>query len=239
MFDDPFKPNNIKIPAKLVNGNWEFFYGGPLPIKDGAIADLTVDESTITNKEFLKLIKNKNRYKILNEGTELKVALTIKHKPALDEKLRSYLTPINTKDLRIHPIFHKCRLSPDSKFISIKLGSPTDSQISTHNEKRGGLWLDIQGLQPKGLISSTIDLPGCVANEPAISLNHAFTLLSQAYEPWRKSHTGNIYTRMFYKEKNNFWYPLEALRDTTIAKEEDDLIKGQWKKITEELNLNL
>ena len=33
------------------------------------------------------------------------------------------------------------------------------------------------------------------------------------FEPWRKSHTGNIYGRIFYKEKNSKWYPIDVLRN--------------------------
>ena len=53
------------------------------------------------------------------------------------------------------------------------------------------------------------------------SLNYAFTRLSEQYEPWRISHTGNIYDRIFYKENNEKWYPIDLLRNVISAKKEE------------------
>lgn len=43
------------------------------------------------------------------------------------------------------------------------------------------------------------------------SLNEAYSKLSEIYEKERKSHTGNIFLKILYKEKTNF-YPLDKLR---------------------------
>jgi hypothetical protein len=45
----------------------------------------------------------------------------------------------------------------------------------------------------------------------AKSINHAYSLISQAYEPHRISHTGNVFSKVFYKD-GPVWKPLEALR---------------------------
>ena len=232
-----YKQATLRVPMKLVNGQWEYFYGGALPVKDGTVADMIVDESSFTDKAFINTLKQRSRHKILDEDTELLVALTIKPEPKLDKKIKHHLIPIHFPDIQVSTVFHNNHLSPDTMFVTIKIGGPTDQQVATNDGDGGGLWLDIQGLQPKGLVSSSINLPEGVSDEPAISLNHAFTLLSQAYEPWRKSHTGNIYSRMFYKEKNSRWYPLEILRNTSIAKEEHQLIKEQWDRISKSLGL--
>ena len=77
----------IRIPVRLVDGVWEYFYGGGLPIEDGAIGSLQVDRHTIQDEEFLSLIKRKTSHKILHQGTELLVALTIKSEPKLSGHL--------------------------------------------------------------------------------------------------------------------------------------------------------
>jgi len=60
-------------------------------------------------------------------------------------------------------------------------------------------------------------------------LNHAFTKLSETYDTWRISHTGNIYTRVFYQERNGKWYPLDLLRNEKLEKQEQEIAKGLWK----------
>ena len=39
---DPLWTVKITVPVKRVGANWEFFYGGDVPVKDGTIADLVV-----------------------------------------------------------------------------------------------------------------------------------------------------------------------------------------------------
>ena len=61
-------------------------------------------------------------------------------------------------------------------------------------------------------------LEGCECEIPSLkatarSLNHAFTLLSTKFETKRISHTGNVFTRVyFYSEKSKEWRPLDELR---------------------------
>ena len=81
-----------------------------------------------------------------------------------------------------------------------------------------------------------IDLPSCVSKEPAISLNHAFTILSEVYEPWRKSHTGSVYQRFFYKEKDDKWYPLELLRDASLAEKEQEVAAVLWQEFLKRMS---
>ena len=85
------KKKSIRVPVKFVDGHWEYFYGGNIPAKNGAIGDLVLNEGAIDDKDFLKSLNRKSRHKILDEGTKLLVALTINAEPKLDEKLREHL----------------------------------------------------------------------------------------------------------------------------------------------------
>ena len=71
--------------------------------------------------------------------------------------------------------------------------------------------------------------------DAAISLNHAFTRLSEQYERHRISHTGNVYERMFYEEANGAWYPLAGLRDGVRERAEQAILSEAWSRIDDEL----
>jgi hypothetical protein len=81
--------------------------------------------------------------------------------------------------------------------------------------------LKVKGLERCELSSSTIVLPDGVPmpegfpDSSVKSLNHALTLLSQTYEKHRISNTGNVYTRVFYQDKDERWYPLD---DALVSK---------------------
>jgi len=233
--NDIFDRKLIRVPVKIKDGKAEYFNGGSIPARDDTIADLVLSESAITDKTFLKLVTHKTKHKIFDEGTELLVALTIKAKPTLDDLLVKHLMNIGHPEIVLgSSYFYKFR-SADTKFVKIAIDKPTDKQNKLAPDDEGGMWLDIQGLQAKGISSSTIKLPDGVVNEIAISLNHAFTMLSEKYEPWRRSHTGNIYDRLLYKEKNGKWYPIDLLRNNTLIQAEHQFAKEQWIIIADRL----
>lgn len=59
-------------------------------------------------------------------------------------------------------------------------------------------------------------LDGVDAPLMAESLNHAYTKLSERFEPYRRSHTGNAFQLVFYlgvgADREHSWEPLETLR---------------------------
>ena len=90
------------------------------------------------------------------------------------------------------------------------------------------LWLITQGVEAVGLASTTVRLPKEISADPVVSLNHAYTKLSEVFEPWRISHTGNIYTRVLYRERNDVRYPLDLLRNSALDKQELEIARGLW-----------
>jgi len=235
---DIFKRNPIRIPVKLVDGQWEFFYGGEVPVRDGTIGDLVVDKNQIEDKKFLKSLTRPTDHKIFDIGTKLLVALTVKPDVPLDDELRKQLIPRDDSNLKIESGSVGIALSPDTRFLPVYVDAFSEFQYRPAPNEEGGVWLRVEGLEPKNVISSSIELPEAIEANAADSLNHAFTILSEIYEPWRKSHTGNIYQRVFYQERNNKWYPIDVLRKAKEATEEHRLIREQWARITEKLNFN-
>ncbi len=227
----------IRIPVKLVEGQWEYFYGGGLPVSNGTVGDLIVDKSSIEDNKFLANLKRGSKHKILEPGTQLLVAVTVKQPPDIGQKLKAHLLPMGSAGPNLGDAYYRTPRSADTRFVEISIGGPTERQKRHDPNEDGGVWLHVEGLIPKGISSSTIVLPDGLSKHPADSLNHAFTLLSEQYEPWRKSHTGNIYDRMLYQESNGKWYPLNVLRDAAIASDEHQFIRSQWEQIATTINL--
>ena len=56
-----------------------------------------------------------------------------------------------------------------------------------------------------------IDIP--FLNKKAVSVNQAYTIISTEFEKYRRSHTGNVFNKVYYKDENtNTWSKLDNLR---------------------------
>jgi len=217
----------ITLPVKRVGDRWEFLYGGDIPVVDGVQANLTISTQQITDEQFLARVNQDVRVKVLNQGTRLLIALTDKNdNQSLVGKWHGTL-----------PV----RLPPGTtRLEEVFLGERTEQRSRTLNDEvdtdqHGGLWLRIKGLNKCDLISSSIVLPEGLDEQNAISLNHAFTLLSKKYETHRLSNTGNVYTHVFYQEKNSRWYPLSDLRLGVLDDVERSLIRDTWLEVEQKL----
>jgi hypothetical protein len=77
------------------------------------------------------------------------------------------------------------------------------------------LWLQVRGDQEAGLSQSLCTITAL--DRPAESLNQAFTIISEAYETRRRSHSGNVFERGYVMSKSG-WKNLDELRLEAIAK---------------------
>ena len=227
----PLSNNTIRVPVALVAGRWEFLYGGAVKVKEGATGELHLDQTYFTDKKFLKALTTKRKVAVLPAGTELRVALTVKYD--LDAKLHSFLLPHGATQ---HD--HTAKISVDTRFVSIHLAGPTDGQRKKKVE-RGGLFLHLEGMEPRAIESGMVNLPDAPGLESVDSLNYAFTRLSEIFEPWRKAHTGSIYERVFYRDRDDRWYPLKDLRDRALASVERKLIAELWANVADQLGTAL
>ncbi len=228
---NPFDKSRIRIPVQLVDGRWEFFYGGGVPVVEGTFGELLVEEHYITDPNFLRGLRRKAVHRVLPEGTELRVAVTIR--TDLDETLQAHLKRPKREELGT--AYYETVRSGETRLVSVIIGKPGIETARRLGSDEGGVWLHLEGARPKSVSTSSVHLPEVVRREPVDSLNHAFTCLSTVYEPWRKSHTGNIYTRVLYRERNGKWYPLETLRRAAEAAEEQTLIRERWAEIARNL----
>lgn len=82
------------------------------------------------------------------------------------------------------------------------------------------LKLKLRGTKKPQLLSAKCDIPalGKVAN----SLNHAYSLISQAYEIERISHIGNVFKKVYYYDDFSY-HELDTLRGKFQYKYEEDI----------------
>jgi hypothetical protein len=204
-------------------------YGGIVPLREGTEAELIVEANDIAKEDFLKAITEPGRHLALKQGTKLLVGLSVRDHPGFKPIKNAPL--IELAPWPKGPIVLASGYSGTyyfTKFIKIELSVPTEKQIRLHGSKVGGLWLLTKGRKATGLSSTTIELPPAVSDETATSLNHALTILSEKFETWRISHTGNVYEQVFYQEKNERWYALDYLRNEKVERIEMEIADKLW-----------
>lgn len=217
----------IRLPVSMKGGKLTCVYDGSIPIVDGAVGELIVDADSITDPDFLNLLKKKSRHMLLPAGENLLVALTIKPYPKLSDHLLEQLEDCTNLGAGFRDTFRPGL----TKFVRIRVGTSTDPEWTLKLDQAGGIWLEMEGQQAKSVSTTSIELPAVGIDENVDSLNHAFTLLSEVFEPWRKSHTGNIYDRILYQEANGAWYPISVLRNLHEAKEWHERARACWLQI--------
>ena len=220
----------LRIPVRYVDGIWESALGGIVPVKPDANAELLIERTSIADKAFLKTMESKGQHKVLEEGASLLVSLTVKPEGQVPDTLRPHLMSYGSVQGQIATLLLDTWSPETLFFVEVKLAGPDEKQARRFGTKRGGLWLITQGVQAIGLSSTTVLLPEKISSKPVASLNHAFTKLSETYETWRISHTGNVYTRILYQERNGLWYPLELLRNAALDKQELEIAGHLWKE---------
>lgn len=78
------------------------------------------------------------------------------------------------------------------------------------------LMLQVRGDQEARLSPCLCTIPSL--NITADSLNHAFTLISEAFETKRRSHSGNVFERVCAQVTAGKWQSLDELRIAAIAR---------------------
>lgn len=226
----------LRIPVRYIEGQWECGYGGLVPVSDHTEGELLVETKSISDKGFLARMREKGNIKVLDQGAKLFACLATKDQVRLSPNLKETLIPWDEMLPQIDTHLIGNWSSGGISLVEISIGDPTDQQSRKFETKDGGLWLLTEGPKAVGLQSSRICLPRAVSEEPVDSLNHAFTKLSEAYEPWRISHTGNVYQRLLYQEKDGKWHPLDLLRNAALAKKEQEIAHNLWQDFMKKMS---
>ena len=211
------------------DGVWEREDGGEVPVREGTIAELIVPQKTVHDKAFLAAMLKEDALRVLDQGEELFAYVMVKDISQLNQDMAKHLIRPNRASDLVALEFLDNWSGGQLCLVPVTIGqSNPDLKQHPRDEKGGGLWMRVRGRDVMGLVTSQIKLPEGIEDRPVWSLNHAFTRLSEVFEPWRTSHTGNIYERFLYQERNEKLYPLELFRDRTLAKHEQSIALELW-----------
>lgn len=183
----------INIPIRIVNGKVNYFYGGELPL----IKNGALGNLIISEYD----VEDKNFVSI--SQFEDKIEILPK-----DTKL---MFAVNTDDAP-EEIKHFAKII---KTVDYKSYLFVDSILLQPLE------LQLRGSKKSNLLNVSCNIPSI--GKIASSINNACTIISEAFEPKRKSHTGNVFEKCYYQEGDNIWYPLDYLRRNEEYKYEEKL----------------
>ena len=184
----PEQEKTIRIPVRIrTDGQIEYFYGGALPeMRDETIGDLVVPERSLTDQREVYRLQQERLVPFLDSGSIVMLAVDGTNTPA--------------------------NLKPHLK-EAIRRGMKKPHAVElTINEIP--LRLRLRGTKPATLESVPCRIPSLEMK--AKSLNHAYRLVSERFEPRRISHSGNIFQIGYFKSSDR-WISLGDLRDTTVA----------------------
>jgi hypothetical protein len=194
----------IRIPVRSEKDKLYCLYGGSVPaLKDGAIGELIVLESAITDRYFVDLLQEETSTEMFAAQTSLfaQVKMSGKLAPEVIKKAKYIPTPLSESGAA-------------GWFVEIILLDP--------------LFLILRGTKPGELKDCQVKVPaidGAVDSEAdARSINHAYTQISQLFETQRRSHTGNVFDKVFFLDGAGQIVPLDNRRKQLEADAEYSLI---------------
>jgi hypothetical protein len=190
-------PRTARVPFRVVDGQLMYFYGGPLPsLRDGAMGDLVLPASAIVLDDVRKKLLREAVVPLLAASTLLLVRISNKSIPP------ALATRCHEQTLvgggRTHCVRVVLKEPLSIRWRGTKLGS----------------------LEP-----AKCDIP-VLPRRKAESLNHAYRLVSEAFEPHRRSHSANVFQEVFYQAGSR-WCPLEELRGIAESDLESSLVLGE------------
>jgi hypothetical protein len=199
----------------------------PVTVKNGAVifpddfdhkvlkkdfqAELILEETNFTDKNFFHSLAKQKIIELLPVDSRLLVNIAFKDQLSADLD-KFIVTDGVPKGI-------------DGGFVEIILRQPQG--------------LKLRGKKNALLLPSRVEIPALpvTSEQPAASINHACTLISQAFEPWRISHTVNVFFKVYARDDSaGEWLPLDAWRKQAVAKEmrrntktppPEDLFEGQ------------
>jgi len=187
---EPEPEHKISLPVQFLDGELTYLGGLPLPrIRERAVLDLVVPARDLLDRDFAALLLDTRVVNLLPANTVLFASVRA-------DSIPSDLQP------HAHPTSPHASLDPTVgaglAWVAIRLDTPLPLRV-------GG------GTHPE-LLDCTCTIPA-LSDREARSVNHAYTLISEAFEPRRRSHTGNVFQRVYLPEAELSWISLGRLRD--------------------------
>lgn len=153
--------------------------------KDEFHAELILSEQNFVDKEVFNTLAAETEVDLLPAGTRLLINIALKELLS-NEKLRNRIITDE-----------KPRPNANGGFVEASLVK--------------NLKLRLRGSKKAQLIDTPVYIPAL--DETAKSVNHAYTRVSEEFEPWRLSNTANVFSKVYWLDAEaNAWRPLDARR---------------------------
>ena len=180
---------HFRIGVRFENGNFVLLNGQPLPkLANGSVGELVIAPECIEDVTVREGLKEERRIPFLEKGAYVLLGMS---PTMIGDSSDKELIPAETLQIP----------SPYS-FVPVKLDANLSLQVRGDQEAK---------LSPCSCTINALD-------KKAKSLNHAFTLISEAYETLRLSHLGNVFERAYSEVSSGKWQSLDELRIAAIAR---------------------
>jgi hypothetical protein len=186
---NPYSQKLLRIPVFIQDGSFVLASDRqPLPgFDDGAFCEILIDSFYVRDLSRLGGSEADREVPFLSKGTKLLAQVNGKLVP---HELRRFLHDSPSE-------IEKCAL------VEFSLLGDLNLRIRSRGE---ATLTDVMCSSP--FLEGREDPP------VAKSVNHSYTLISTYFEPHRKSHSGNVFNKVFYWSENaENWLPLRSLRD--------------------------
>jgi hypothetical protein len=199
----------VVIPVTVSGKRFAFAFGDRMPaLVDGSQAEVVVAPEAVADKYVLKLLQTEQIIELLDPGVSVLIAMR-------PEKI--------SDELRSRAYGPDRHLSESGgHYIEVVLSCP--------------LRLRLSGAKRAAFSGGSCTIPALDGRQ-AISLNQAFTFISEVFESDRQSHVGNAFLRgLFYDASEDTWTRLEDLR-TAYEHRFRDYITDQCRVKSKKLRL--
>lgn len=201
----------LTIPIRIEAGKVAFAFGKRMPaLVDGTRGELVVSVDSVVDRYLAKLLQADQSVDLLPIGSLVLIA--------------------------VHPAFGDQAMQRAAYQKPVELMKPGLLYYEAYIEQALGLRL--AGARRPSFTGGACTIPA-LDNRRAISLNQAFTLLSERYEPDRHSHVGNAFKSGIYlDEASGQWRTFEDARNRVQARFEEYLteqanLKGRKRRLLE------
>lgn len=190
VFESETSSTKIRVPIRWNGLGWEVLGGANVipRVNEGSIADLVIDLPDLESDEDRKYWTRPQRVELLVE--ESRVLAEIHRPPSPPKEYEAQF----------------------GKYIDAHAGG----QIGVWVMLLEPLILEFTPGSPGHLLPCTCRIEGPNPEEEIESLNLAMTRISEQFEPHRKTHTGNVFDRVWVPTKRR-WKSLGELRTAAKA----------------------
>jgi hypothetical protein len=185
----------VRIPVTFTDAGMLMLDGRSLPkIREGSRGELLLNEYAVEDRELVKGFQFQATIPMLSAGQS--VFFTVQAHQVPSELWKQAKQERHLVD------------GPEGPCVQVRLEDV--------------LKLRLRGSKTPALCGCKCKIP-CLGDKVAVSLNHAYTLISSHFEKDRISHSGNVFRLgWWYDEKQKRWVSLDELRTTIQGQREDE-----------------